>query len=333
MRTIKVSIAAATLLIGLIWTIGVLAQHARPMAFSPPPEVQGQSFSVAGRGPISATGVQPADVLGAAFGPLIACEQTGLLCVDPLTGARDEVTGLSYGYDFVAIDLPPLQFSVGVGSQGITGTAVRAEANCTPAEPQADVFETALDGQNEQDLDGDGTPCSTNAGYGLGLSEAAGGDDVDALERNPCLYVDPDCDGVPDEPIYVTLAPGSPTLAEIGATAADILVTSDNTPPYVWADGAVDLGLTAGDAIDALCVRDNGDGRYGPGDRVLFSLAPGSPTLSAWSASAADVLQPRGVRYAAAWLGLLPADNVDALSCAAELPTYRLVLPIVGRNF
>lgn len=332
MRTLKAVVIAVSILIGLIWTIGALAQRARPMAFSPPPEVQGQAFSVDDSGPITLTGVHEADVLGAAFGPLVMCEDTGLACEDTVTGARDDVIGLSFGYDFMPVGLPPVQFSVGVGSQGISGTAVWVEAGCSPAEPQADVFETALDGLNEQDLDGDGTPCGVNAGFSLGLDET-GGDNLDAVERDPCLYVDPDCDGMLDEPIYVTLAPGSPTLAEIGASSADILITQGDVPPQVWAVGAADLGLTNGDVIDALCVFDDGDQVYGSGDRVLFSLAPGSPTLSAWSAGAADVLQPRGVRYAAAWLGLLATDNVDALSCAEDLPTFQLRLPLVGRNF
>lgn len=333
MRAIKLGVIAGALAIGLLLAIGVGAQRARPMAFSPPPQVQSESFSVSTGSPITATGVLPADVLGGDEGPIVLCEDLGLLCQDPIGPALDDVKGLSYGYDFVAQDLPPVQFSVAKNSQGLPNTAVRVEANCVPAEVQADVFETALDGANEQDLDGNGTACGTNAGFGLGLDESATGDNVDEIERDPCQYVDIDCDGQLDEPVYVTLSPGSPTLAELGATSADILVTSAEIMPQIWASGVAQLGLVSGDVIDAVCVYDDGDTVFGAGDRVLFSLAAGSPTLLAWSASPADVLQPRGVRYTAAMLGLLAADDVDGLACAAELPTFKLYMPILTRNF
>jgi len=51
----------------------------------------------------------------------------------------------------------------------------------------------------------------------------------------------------------------------------------------------------------------------------LFSLAPGSPTLGALGYSAADILAPTPgvpiVSVPAATLGLLPTDNLDALTC------------------
>ncbi|HZY40436.1 MAG TPA: hypothetical protein VFF59_00390 [Anaerolineae bacterium] len=339
MRATKTIVLTASILIAWSIAIGVLAQADRlarpdrPTAFSPPPEVQTQSFSVSNASPITTTGVLAADVLGAGSGPVIACDNLGLLCNDPIGGASDDVRGLSYGYDFMSFNLPPIQFSVVRGSRGITGTAVRVEADCTPAEPEADVFETALDGANDQDLDGDGTPCSTNSGFGLGLTEGATGDNVDEIDRDPCLTIDPNCDGVPDEPIYVTLAPGSPTLAEIGATPRDILITSPDLVPQVWASGAFDLGLTNGDVIDALCVRDNGDAVYGAGDQVLFSLAAGSPTLTKWQASPADVLRPQyGVLYAAGKLGLLATDDVDGLTCSREVQLSTLYLPLIMKN-
>jgi hypothetical protein len=342
MRATKTIVFTAAILIAWSIAIGVLArtewsaqadrlvQPKRPTAFSPPPEAQTESFSVSNASPITSTGVQPADVLGSSGGLVIACENLGLVCADPISGTLDDVRGLSYGYDFVSTSLPPIQFSVAAGSRGLTGTAVRAEADCVPAEPQADVFETALDGANAQDLDGDGVACSTNNGFGLGLNEGANGDSVDAIERDPCLSIDPNCDGVPDEPIYVTLAPGSPTLAEIGATPADILITSPDLAPQVWASGANDLGLTAGDVIDALCVRDNGDAVYGAGDRVLFSLAAGSPSLTKWGASPADVLRPQyGVFYAASALGLQATDDVDGLKCSSEVSFATMYLPVL----
>jgi hypothetical protein len=93
------------------------------------------------------------------------------------------------------------------------------------------------------------------------------------------------------------------------------------------------LGLQSGDVIDALCVKDSGNGAYGSGDFVLFSLAPGSPTLSTWSASAADVLAPKNAfRYLASTLGLQATDDIDGLNCAQDVTLLKLYLPIVVRN-
>jgi hypothetical protein len=301
---------------------------------TPPPELQGQSLSIAAGDPLSGTGVHPADILGSGGLPLIACPDLGLLCDDPTTGAVDDINALSFGWDFSSLGLPPFQFSVAAGASGTGGTAVRIEADCAPPQPQADAFETALDGGNFQDLDGDGAPCGTNGGFGLGLTEGATGDNVDALERDPCQFVDLECDGLPDAPVFVALAPGSPSLALLGATAADILMTGSEFVAVVWAEGVSDLGLVAGDAIDALCVRENGDGLYGSEDQVLVSLAPGSPTLAALSAGPGDLLRPGRpyVAYASARLGLQSSDDVDALTCAAALDFTDLYLPVVFKE-
>ncbi|MCP4245615.1 MAG: hypothetical protein GY778_01065, partial [bacterium] len=51
---------------------------------------------------------------------------------------------------------------------------------------------------------------------------------------------------------------------------------------YADATSTQGLGLLAGDDIDAMVVFDEAGspGLFGPGDRVLFSLTPGSPTLA-----------------------------------------------------
>jgi hypothetical protein len=118
---------------------------------------------------------------------------------------------------------------------------------------------------------------------------------------------------------YFTLAPGSPTLSFMGVTAADILTRVSGSPgPSVAVSGAA-LGLGANDAVDALCLV----GIAQP-NRVLFSLAPGSPALAgpdgvlgtADDLSPADILQagPNVFRRAGA-IGLLPTDNLDAMKC------------------
>ncbi len=297
------------------------------------PEPQDVSFSVADSDPLTAQGVHPADILGAAGIPSILCADVGLVCTDSATGANDEIRGLSFGQDFRPTGLLPIQFSVDQGSQGAVGTAVRVEANCSPAEPQADVFGTAANGSNLQVFDGDGVACGSNAGLGLYLTEGISSTNVYALDGDACLFVDLSCDGVPESPVFLTLAAGSPTLALIGATPADVLMTNVEFTAVKWADGVADLGLVTGDVIDALCVREDGSGVYDGEDQVVFSLAPGSPTLSALSASAADLLlpgRPPTVFYTAASLGLQSTDNVDAVMCSFELS--RTFLPIVTRN-
>ncbi len=333
MRTLKFVVLAALLMAVFLGGTITLARQLRPTTFAPPPEVQTVSFVVSESSPITTTGVLPADILGVGAEPLIPCENTGLVCDDPYTGQHDQILGLSFGYDFVAQDLPPVLFSVAPRSQGLPSTAVRAEADCVPAEPQADVFESALDGQNQQDLDGNGVPCSTNNGFGLGLSEATPSDNVGEIERDPCVYVDVNCNGELTEPIFVTLAPGSPTLAAIGASTSDILITSGQLEPHIWASGSRDLGLQANDVINALCVKESGDGVYGADDLVLFSLAPGSPSLAAWSASPADLLTPHDAfRYPASALGLQATDVVDGLLCARALNVRYVYLPIITKN-
>jgi hypothetical protein len=283
---------------------------------------------------LTTTGVHPADILGAGAALLIPCENLGLLCVDFNSSAMDEIAGLSFGVDFTESALPPIQFSVDRASRGRAGSAVRAEADCSPAQAHADVFESAFDGNNVQDLDGDGVACAGNAGYGLSLSENSQSDTLNALDRDPCQTVDLNCDGAPDQAIYLTLAPGSPTLALLGATSADILASGADFVPTVWAAGAANLGLQAGDVIDAFCLFEDGDGVYGQGDRLLFSLARGSPTLTRIAAGPADLLVPAPPRVAvpAAALGLEATDNVDALSCTQAVTRLDLFMPLISRR-
>ena len=90
--------------------------------------------------------------------------------------------------------------------------------------------------------------------------------------------------------------------------------------------GAADMGLVAGDAIDALVLSDvtPGGGTPTPNglmdigdDEVLFSLSTGSPTLTAVGGSGADLFYSTFdgtfVRQVSAdELGLLSTDDVDA---------------------
>jgi hypothetical protein len=299
---------------------------------APPPEAHAQSFSVASGSILLETGVHPADVLGLMGNSLIACAELGLICSDPFTTAQDQLGGLSFGQEFSRPSSIGMQFSVAAGSQGLAGTAVRLEAGCPFAEPQADAFHTDLDGTNAQFLDGDGSPCAMNDGLSLYLTEGRATDDIAALEGDPCELVDIGCDGIPDEPVYFSLKPGSPSLDWLGAQPGDILVSSGNMLPNLWAS-ASELGLASDDVIDALCLREDGDLAFTLADRVLFSLAPGSPTLATIGASPADVLRPSAARiaYRATALGLEAADDVDALWCPGTIGPFDVHLPILSR--
>ncbi|MBI3957980.1 MAG: hypothetical protein HY328_04145, partial [Chloroflexi bacterium] len=305
---------AAVLLLLLLPTLFWVDQRGLMAPAAPPAIVQGQSFSISAGSALAATGAHPADILGAGGLPLIACQSLGLICDDPETGAQDDLTALSFGWDFQSDGFAQVQYSVSAASRGLPNTAVRAEASCDPPEPGGDFFRSFLNETNAQDLDGDGTACADNSGYWLGLTEGATPDGVDAGERDPCQYVDIECDGIPDAPVYFALAAGSPTLALVGATPADVLATGFEFVPSVYA-AAADLGLTSGDAIDGLCLYENGNGVYDSDDQILFSLRTGSPSLVSLSGDGASILAPGPLRvvHRADNLGLLPTDEIDAL--------------------
>lgn len=122
-------------------------------------------------------------------------------------------------------------------------------------------------------------------------------------------------------------SPSLPALSTCGAVSgATVLYNHDpglaGTTTYACYD---QLGLFEGDEIDALIVVDvDTDGLFGPDDRVLFSLAPGSPSLSqisgaSTSGAAADVFIARlgeqpALFASAAGIGLgADEDNIDSL--------------------
>lgn len=267
---------------------------------------------------------------GVAFTPSvrIQCGALGLIpdgCDDGSDGDQDDLDALSYGADFGPKDEETIAFSVAPGSTGLPGSAVAAQAACTPAQPQADEFSSVLGGTNTLVFDGDGVNGACPTVFSLGLIERPQSDDLDALVDQPPSYVDGNNDGVPERPVIFSLAPGSPSLTQIGAGPADVLYTMNGVLPIVYASAA-SLGLQAGDDLDALCLSDNGIGfSFTPGtDRMLFSLAAGSPTLASIGASAADVLQPGApvtVAVHAAQLGLQNSDDLDALKCFSQSTT------------
>ncbi|MBX3435048.1 MAG: hypothetical protein KF847_17155 [Pirellulales bacterium] len=153
--------------------------------------------------------------------------------------------------------------------------------------------------------------------YTSGLPGVTDMDDMDALELTP---FDLNGDFVSERPVYLSLDAASPDLTPLGAGGGDILASPPGGGPLAVFAPAPLIGLTGGDEIDALAVWDvDGNLQATPQlDFAVFSLAPGSPTLTQRGWSPADVLATgfAGVPYLylpATALGVLPTDNIDGL--------------------
>jgi hypothetical protein len=332
--------AAALVLVGVLHGLDGKAQ-AQPGPY--PPTDQYPTWSIQDGGPLSISAggpFNPADILQNPGAPAVCipCRNLGLVgCSPPFPpppGAWDELDALTYGADFGAYDSSQgyLGFSVDVGSSGQPATAVNVEANCTPAEPEADEFTTQLDGNNFQFFDGNGVACGTNAGANLGLIEPLG-DDLDAIDNKSCQEVDPEGDGYPNRYVYFSLAPGSPTLGLIPASPADVLVTIGGGLPWIYATQA-QLGLGAGDDVNGLCLADTAMDDYfdpigasGFPDYLFYTVTAASPSIvNGLVPNAATIMYVPmpGVAIpvdTATALGLLEdnTDDVDAIKCVKGL--------------
>lgn len=137
-------------------------------------------------------------------------------------------------------------------------------------------------------------------------------DNLDALELDD---LDPSMDQLHDVGVYFSLDAASPSLG--GASPAAIFFTPVGGVPGLWA-GVAQLGLMPADEMDALVVWDRGViGASDPGvDLVLFSLAPGSPSLAGLSPAGIFVSDLTGffcVYVQANTLGMRVVDNIDGL--------------------
>ena len=111
-----------------------------------------------------------------------------------------------------------------------------------------DVYRSFFPPNHTLIFDGDGLEGGGPGSDGLGLDGSAGPlDDLVGLEMCAVGAVDPDLDGVLDQPVYFTLAAGSPTLATLGATPHDVLRSR------IGASGAATLWL-AGSALGLVGV-------------------------------------------------------------------------------
>lgn len=296
----------------------------------------GTLYYVQAGGFLAATGdlrisISMAGSSGASVGvhTAVSCANLGLSAAGcSSTGTQDDLDAVSFGHDFASGN-SPFQFSVAPGSTGLAGSAVAAQAACSPPEPQADMFSSERDGTSALILDGDGAANGCPTATPANLSERPNSDNLDASSGQPPDLVDTDNDGQLDQAIYFSLSAGSPSLATFSRGPADILWTTGFSPGVYASVGT--LGLQAADDIDALCVSHPGSGQVydATNDKVLFSLAPGSPTLASLGASAADILAPGPKVAVHAWeLGLNASDNVDALNCAAQTAPPTVIIPV-----
>ncbi len=247
-------------------------------------------------------------------------------------------------------------FSVDSSAVGAAGSGVAGES--TGAGAAADVFASLIKVTapgtvtnskptlNELVYDADGS-------FGLpaiGLTE--GVDDLDALDvifgAHPKAQ---DLSGLK----YFSLDAAS--AVGLGVSGSDILQSPLAPGPTfgIFALGT-DLGLNINDDIDALILAENGSTFYEPAatlfdwtdaaeDMMLFSLAPGSPTIGSIDSFGKTIgpgdilvsLDPDGaggspgvvsVFVSASDLGLLASDNLNALDVVPEPSTY--VLAAIG---
>ncbi len=238
----------------------------------------------------------------------------------------DKMDAFSYDWN----KFPPgrfrFKFSVDAASRGLLGSDVSVRAAMTPrhaADEYAAPTGLALRGN---------ALILTPSQFGLQT-----GDDVNGLEQisparrhpdiNGMRAVDLDRGGILDggARVYFSVAPGA-----VLRDAAAVFVAVGNgfaSPPISEYADRVALGLAPGDNIDALCVRDNGNGTFDghPQDEVLFSLSRASPSVANGTFSSSDIIRGAGLGRAAVVvaparsLGLRQriGDELDALKCFA----------------
>jgi hypothetical protein len=253
----------------------------------------------------------------------------------------DNIDGVSFGREpvFVTGGSYAPEFSVDRAAIGSAGTAVFIESSM-PSGPEAssDIFEMfhpvpmppPLLPANRQAWDGNGTNAPT-----LQLRESspdgAVPDDVDALEGPPRM-VDANRDGVRDLPVYFSLAPGSPTLADLGASPADILVCAapatgvcgSSSLPVVFISRG-DLGLQAADNLEDFAL----DATTGNVDFTVSSGAglPAGAILKRPGFDACPSGGPPCTKLSPADVGLLASDNMNALDALQPVAVCVSITP------
>lgn len=274
--------------------------------------------------------VSPAEVMSL-VAPGGGCDVAGVgpvLEIMPIAfglGAMDNVDGLSANTLTSANLTYHLLLSTDRASVGVAGTPHNGEAANNQA--ASDLYRTPLTGGSPAAAMAACAPVAVPTPQALHRNQTAfnliqtapagaavGGalDNVDAVEMD---VLDITGDNINDFPAYFSLDAASPALM---ASGADIYFSPAGGGPFFIFSFPPQIGLLAGDEIDALVMWDRGAiGAPDPGlDMALFSLAPGSPSLGGASPAAIFVTD---FNFAfcpftpANQLGLLGTDNVDGL--------------------
>lgn len=160
-------------------------------------------------------------------------------------------------------------------------------------------------------------------------------ENVNAITSVPCRCPE-NADPPASVEYYLSLSKGSPSVPLLGppSGACVYATTGDPLEPLQLFSVPEQVGLSRDDDIDGLVVYDFVDdkgnlGTWSDGDVMLFSLAPGSPSLAALGLSPATIFQRDGSQLGAidvadaiaspAELGLAQFDNIDALDVIQAL--------------
>lgn len=160
-----------------------------------------------------------------------------------------------------------------------------------------------------------------------GVAFAGNQDNIDAVELDD---LDPSGDRVHDVGVYFSLDPASPSLG--GGSGANLFFAPPGAAKVAFSL-AGNVGLLAGDDIDALVMWDRGAiGVMNPGlDIAVFSLTPGSPSRAgadgvlgtADDFSPGDLLVTDFAGFFCIYtrpgqLGMLATDNIDGLDAYVD---------------
>ncbi len=287
--------------------------------------VQADVFSLASLSPSIGGNIGSADLLAPGPNVHVPGGNLGLL-------PGDEIDALSAGSDIVTGN-DIIFFSVDRYSCGLQGPAFPYDvAGQSGLGQQAgDIFVTmnlnyvqsAPVGYNYLDVNQHEFGLVPAGSIGFPDRQYSG--DIDNLDAYSMEEFDFNADGVPDVPVYFSLAAGSPTLATLGASPADILVWAPGVGLNVFLS-ASQLGLdSGGDDIDALALE-----IIGGNIELYFSLTPNSA-----SGLGADIYYSNAqgwntVAFPASVLGLLGMDNVDALETNAVPEPVTILLIMLG---
>jgi len=330
--------------------VDAVDQASRVPAFiNNPPDntAPGKTFSVDRNSPVLAAIRTPAPIRSGSGADLLTTDRA-----NPTGAPRvvfraeslglmpgDDIDGLSFGREpMYAAGNYIVEFSVDRTAIGAAGTAVAIQTTAaTGSEASADIFDSffppgappLFGGTNSQVWDGNGSSAPLLHLRDIPLDLPLN-DQVDALE-GPSQFVDLNNDGVRDQRVYFSLAPGSPTLGLIGATPADILTCPPPSCPVpaIFITGAA-LGLGAAANLEDFVLDDlTGvvDFTLPPAEAAGLGSDPGAIFRRAGAAPCGAV--PCTLFFAPS-LGLTPGFGGDNMKALDSVEPVRVCVRLIA---